>query len=445
MNSENIDALSIKSVPMIRVGLMHSKTISIKLNGEYKSEMGDFDPELTLSLEAGKIKYKNRYFSEIVFHSVNPTNCFTLKNVVIGIGFHWERAENQVFNGDLKVIIEGDGLRAINLIDVESYLESVISSEMSPTASLNLLKSHAVISRSWLLYPIFQKQLTVVEALHHIEKNGEWIRWYERDAHNGFDVCADDHCQRYQGVSKIVDTKAKKAVSETRGLVLMHNHTVCDARFSKCCGGVTEEFENCWSDQHFDYLESFVDGSSDLKIEKLIEENAYKDFQKASPKVWCNTNDPQILGQVLNDFDRETNDFFRWKVSYSQAEIAGLLKIKSGIDFGRIKKVKALTRSNSGRIVRLKIIGEFKTIIIGKELEIRKWLSRSHLYSSAFYVEEENQTDGYPTGFTFKGSGWGHGVGLCQIGAAVMGEIGKDYTEILHHYYPNTELKVIYS
>ena len=347
---------------------------------------------------------------------------FTLKEVVIGIGFHWERKEDQTFCGALLLKMEEGQVRAINVVPVETYLTSVISSEMSANASLELLKAHAVISRSWLMRILNDNvddndndndklstvncQLSTVNcqlSTDHI------IRWYDNEAHVGFDVCADDHCQRYQGITRQSNPQVVDAIEATRGLVLTYEGKICDARFSKCCGGMTEVFESCWENIRHPYL-------------------------VAKPDPYCNTKDKCILSQVLNNYDQETVDFYRWTVSYTTDELSELVSRKSGIDFGRILDLVPQERGASGRIITLKIIGEKRTLTVGKELEIRKWLSESHLYSSAFEVEKT------PDGFILHGKGWGHGVGLCQIGAAVMGDQGIPYDEILSFYYPHAEL-----
>ena len=272
------------------------------------------------------------------------------------------------------------------------------------------------------------------------------MKWYERDAHTHFDVCADDHCQRYQGITKASTQAVIEAIEATKGQVLMYNGEICDARFSKSCGGVSENFENCWAPEHYPYLTKVIDNSSmheNFATDLTIEENAEK-WIRESPEAFCNTNDKKILSQVLNNYDQETTDFYRWKVEYTQAQMAEIISRRSGYDFGEIIDFKPLKRGESGRIIELQITGTKLTVIVGKELEIRKWLSNSHLYSSAFVVDKSDIKDGVPQKFTLTGAGWGHGVGLCQIGAAVMGEQGYKYHEILQHYFQNAELTTIY-
>lgn len=351
------------------------------------------------------------------FKSPGADASFEVEKVSIGKAFHWERQENQVFRGDINLHLTDDGIVLINRVDLETYLESVISSEMSAHASLELLKAHAVISRSWLLHPIrnaaYHKKTVPVREFVSDE---EIIRWYERDDHDGFDVCADDHCQRYQGITRSLNTKACDAVQSTRGELIMYGDEICDARFSKCCGGKTELFSSCWENTDHPYLVSKSDD-------------------------YCSDTDPEVLRQVLNDYDTETMDFYRWQKIFSNTELAELLERKSGIKFGKIKKLTPLQSGPSGRITLLEIEGELRTIRVGKELEIRKWLSESHLYSSAFQVEYKNMKNDIPGSILLIGSGWGHGVGLCQIGAAVMGARGKNYREILEFYFPGTRIQ----
>ncbi len=354
----------------------------------------------------------------------NPSNhSFIVKDVPIGIDFHWERKEDQEFKGDFEIIKEKGKQRLINIVPIEDYLTSVISSEMSANGFPELLKAHAVISRSWLLA---QKEKAV--QLHQSEVNyssitetgDEYIRWYDREDHVFFDVCADDHCQRYQGITRASTPIVKEAVEKTSGEVLLYNDKICDTRFSKCCGGITEKFENCWEPVVHPYLESIQD-------------------------PFCNTEDKRILHQVLNNYDQETEDFYRWKVSFSQDEISKLIQRKSCWDFGNILDLIPIEKGPSGRIIKLKIVGSKLSKTVGKELFIRKILSESHLYSSAFDVEKKYDSgNAIPSSFTLHGSGWGHGVGLCQIGAAVMAKEGYSYQEILAHYFPHSILKKIY-
>ena len=374
-------------------------------------------------------------------HSTPERPTFLLKNVRIGIGFHWDRLEDQEFEGTLEIRDNADGTQtAINRLDVEDYLSSVITSEMSATSSLELLKAHAVISRSWVLRPIISPSTCTEKP--DLSDPDRHIIWYERDAHEGFDVCADDHCQRYEGITRRDEhpeaaANVQKAIDATRGQVLMYDGKVCDARFYKSCGGATELFENAWANEHYDYLEPVRDEIGTPLPDLTIEENA-QEFIRTSPSAYCNTTDERILSQVLNNYDQETKDFYRWSVQYTAAELSDIIRERSGIDFGEILDLVPIKRGPSARLYEMQIVGSKRTMVIGKELEIRKWLSRSHLYSSAFVVDRNEAGD-----FILTGAGWGHGVGLCQIGAAVMADKGYTYEQILAHYFPGSELKTI--
>lgn len=366
-----------------------------------------------------------------------------LTDVVIGIHFHWERKENQFFKGSLQIIREEGHLTAVNILDIEDYLLSVISSEMSATSSLELLKAHAVISRSWLMAQkeksrqLASRQTGYTSGYQNTE---ELIRWFDREDHRHFDVCADDHCQRYQGIHKVSTPLVHQAVQETAGEVLTCEGKICDARFSKCCGGISERFENVWEPIPHPYLTEIYDLPSAPVLPDLTREKEAEAWIKASPAAFCNTRDTRILSEVLNDYDQETQQFFRWEVYYTRQELSDLIHEKMQTDLGLINDLIPIERGPSGRIIRLKIIGSENTLTIGKELMIRKALSPTHLYSSAFIVEKEYNT-GCLAGFRLKGAGWGHGVGLCQIGAAVMGAQGYNYRQILAHYFPGTTLE----
>lgn len=374
-------------------------------------------------------------------HSTPECPTFLLKNVRIGIGFHWDRLENQEFEGTLEIRDNADGTQtAINRLDVEDYLSSVITSEMSATSSLELLKAHAVISRSWVLRPIISPSTGSDKP--DLSDPDRHVIWYERDAHEGFDVCADDHCQRYEGITRRDEhpqaaVNVQKAIDATRGQVLMYDGKVCDARFYKACGGATELFENAWANEHYPYLEAVRDEIGTPLPDLTIEENAQA-FIRTSPAAYCNTTDERILSQVLNNYDQETKDFYRWTVHYTAAELSEIIRERSGIDFGDILDLVPIKRGPSARLYEMQIIGSKRTMVVGKELEIRKWLSRSHLYSSAFVVDRNENGD-----FILTGAGWGHGVGLCQIGAAVMADKGYTYEQILAHYFPGSELRTI--
>ena len=405
-----------KEQPNVSVGIVSGQKIEFSLNAPYTAKGETIEGRQTVEFSEGGILWNGNQYRELTFTPSSAEASFSLFDVTIGVNFHWERKETQVFLGTLRLVVESDQITAINELPVEKYLASVISSEMKATAGLELLKAHAVISRSWLLAQMRRRE----EVQEHkndffsfIKKDDELIRWYDREDHTIFDVCADDHCQRYQGITKQTSKNVEQALKATRGQILCYGDDICDARFSKCCGGVTEEFQYCWEDTPKPYLISVED-------------------------PFCNTNDKAVLSQVLNDYDLETNDFYRWTVEYSVDEISALIREKLKDDFGTITDLIPLERGKSGRIWKLKIVGTKKTFTIGKELEIRRALSESHLYSSAFDVEKTEK------GFRLNGKGWGHGVGLCQIGAAVMGQQGYKYDQILLHYYRNAEIKRIY-
>ena len=437
--------------PLISIGILTAKEIRFDLYGEFLIEFSDkkFSGRYKAKLENGRINIiheKQEILSsvEIIFTPNDlETESFLLRDVVIGKNFHWEKKENQRFRGALKFIIEKDEITAVNILPIEEYLISVISSEMNARSSKNLLKAHAIVSRGWLLSQLEKKNSNPVSE---IITEDEIIRWYDREDHANYDLCADDHCQRYQGVTKIISDNASDAITETRGLALMYNDKICDTRYSKSCGGMTEPFENVWEPEHHPYLSSIIDYKFEpdgTEVDLRIEKNSER-WIKSSPNAYCNTSDAKILSQILVDFDQTTLDFYRWKVEYTQDELAGIIHRKSGIDFGKIIDLIPIERGNSGRLIKLKIVGTNKTITIGKELEIRKTLSASHLYSSAFIVLKENIVEEIPQKFILKGAGWGHGVGLCQIGAAVMGELGYGFDEILTHYFHGTKIQKIY-
>lgn len=388
--------------------------------------------------------------------STEKADVFTVHDVTIGKNFHWQRKEDQQFRGSIETVITPDNkIALINHIDVETYLKSVISSEMSAKASLELLKAHAVISRSWVLKQRENRLKTKKKAevpnqsegkknADETDTNGceEIIRWYDHEDHTLYDVCADDHCQRYQGVTRQTTATVDIAVDATRGEVLTFGGELCDARFSKCCGGAMETFANCWGDEEHPYLAPRADckDSADASLPDLTDEQNAREWIEGRPEAFCNTTDSRILAQVLNNYDLETTDFYRWQVEYDGKELGELILRKSGIDLGVIMSMEPLERGDSGRIVRLMIVGSKRRIIVGKELEIRRWLSPTHLYSSAFTVERSDNSDSAVPRFILRGAGWGHGVGLCQIGAAVMGAKGYDYRRILAHYYPGAEI-----
>lgn len=443
--------------PLISVGIFTKPKISFTFFGEFKLRDGEeiFSGICNAALDGSRIIIEQNGISktfenEVLFEPEDfESEYFSLKDVVIGVDFHWQRTEKESFRGSLKLIIDNGGLLAINVIPVEEYLKSVISSEMSAKSRLHLLKAHSIISRSWLLAQIEKSNQLKKEKKKYItrtESESELTVWYDREDHEKFDVCADDHCQRYQGITKIYSEIANQAVEETRGLLLTHENKICDARFSKSCGGVSESFENAWEPIKFPYLHSVIDYKfepDNFEIDFSSEANAEK-WIRANPPAYCNTKDTKVLSQILLDYDLETSDFYRWNVIYSQEEISQLIKKKSEIDFGSIIDLTPVERGDSARLIKLKIVGTKKTMTIGKELEIRRTLSKTHLYSSAFIVEKKNIVDGIPQQFILRGAGWGHGVGLCQIGAAVMAEKGFQFDEILMHYYRNARIEKRY-
>ncbi|MFI3239666.1 MAG: SpoIID/LytB domain-containing protein [Bacteroidales bacterium] len=436
------------SVPQVKVGIMNEPTIKFILNEDYSFNGEIVKGEQFAEYVDGKIKWNGNIYQQIDFTPVKEdAGTFELIDVTIGVNFHWERKENQSFKGALRLIVESAKLYAVNILSVEDYLLSVISSEMSATASLELLKAHAVISRSWLLAQIEKnKKLTAANAEYSATQltDTELVKWYDREDHVNFDVCADDHCQRYQGITRASTQEVADAIKATWGEVVMYDGELCDARFSKCCGGVLEEFENCWEPTHYEYLEARRDGANCMEFPDLTIEEESDKWIRTSPDAFCNTVDKEILSQVLNNYDQETTDFYRWKVEYTQDEIAKLIKERSGVDYGTIIDLQPVSRGTSGRLYRMKIVGTKQTLIIGKELEIRRTLSPSHLYSSAFVVDKEDVKDGVPGKFILTGAGWGHGVGLCQIGAAVMGANGYKYKDILLHYFINASINNLY-
>jgi stage II sporulation protein D len=375
-----------------------------------------------------------------------PGSTFSLFGVTIGKRFHWERPEDQIFPGDLVFQAHPDGtVTAINEVPVEEYLRSVISSEMNAQAPTQFLKAHAILSRSWLLSSLERRRKGEEPAESTqpaVMTQGETIRWYDGDDHDLFDVCADDHCQRYHGVTKITSGEARHAVEDTRGKVVTYRGTVCDARYSKACGGLTELYSTAWGDRDMPYLKSICDGSGHHRA--VSSEEEAERWILSAPEAHCHTADKELLTRILPDFDRETDAFFRWTVTYTQEELSAIVNEKSGLDFGDIRALVPLSRGPSGRIRRLRVEGSRMSVVVGKELEIRRWLSRSHLYSSAFVVTTEKDRSGKAESFVLRGAGWGHGVGLCQIGAAVMASQGFQAEDILTHYFTDIAVEAVY-
>ena len=446
--------------PNVTVGIVSGQKIHFSLNKPYLAKGETVMGEQVVEFSEGGVLWNGNQYSKLTFHPQSADASFSLSDVTIGVNFHWERKETQTFLGTLRFVVEADKICAINELPVEKYLESVISSEMSATSSLELLKAHAVISRSWLLAQMKKRREVAASGnnfFSFVKKDDMQIRWYDREDHTIFDVCADDHCQRYQGITKETSPHVAEAIRQTLGQVLLDGEDICDARFSKCCGGETEEFQYCWEDTPKSYLTAVRDLVLGVKNEEqedsslftlhssLQDEATAERWIRSNPPAFCNTTDKKILSQVLNDYDQETADFYRWKVTYSQEKLQQLFEEKLKMNFGAILDMKAVERGKSGRISKLQIIGTEKTFTIGKELEIRRALSDTHLYSSAFVVDKYDKDEqGVPQRFEIIGAGWGHGVGLCQIGAAVMGEQGYAYNDILLHYYQGAEIKQLY-
>ncbi len=451
--------------PNVTVGIVSGQKIHFSLTKPYLAKGETVTGDQVVEFFEGGVLWNGNQYSKLTFHPQSNDASFSLSDVTIGVNFHWERRETQTFLGTLRFVVEADKICAINELPVEKYLESVISSEMSATSSLELLKAHAVISRSWLLAQM-KKRREVAESGNNffsfVKKDDMLIRWYDREDHTIFDVCADDHCQRYQGITKETSPHVAEAIRQTKGQVLLDGDEICDARFSKCCGGVTEEFQYCWENTPKNYLSAIRDIALGVKtsstrrnedseidgigsLPDLTQEQAAEKWIRSNPPAFCNTQDKRVLSQVLNDYDQETADFYRWKVSLTQEKIQQLLEEKLKLNVGSVLDLQAVERGKSGRISKLQIIGTEKTFTIGKELEIRRALSDSHLYSSAFVVDKYDLNEqGVPGRFELIGAGWGHGVGLCQIGAAVMGEEGYAYDDILLHYYQGANIKQLY-
>ena len=436
--------------PDVTVGIVSAQKIHFSLNKPYLAKGEKVLGEQVVEFSEGGVLWNGNQYSQLTFHPQSADASFSLSDVTIGVNFHWERKETQTFLGTLRFVVESDKIVAINELPVEKYLESVISSEMSATSSLELLKAHAVISRSWLLAQM-KKRREVAESGNNFfsftKKEDTLIRWYDREDHTLFDVCADDHCQRYQGITKETSPHVAEAIRQTKGQILMDGDEICDARFSKCCGGITEEFQYCWEDTPKTYLTAVRDIALGVEhtLPNLTNEEEAEKWIRFNPPAFCNTQDKKILSEVLNDYDQETVNFYRWKETLSQEKLQQLIADKLKMDLGAILDMKAVERGKSGRISKLQIIGTEKIFTIGKELEIRRTLSDSHLLSSAFVVDKYDKDEqGVPQRFELIGAGWGHGVGLCQIGAAVMGEQGYHYDAILLHYYQGAEIKKLY-
>jgi stage II sporulation protein D len=440
----------ITTEPTITVGIIdHAVRVDGTFSGTFRVGESLVEGEYSARIESDVVVVTDSpgnvvaRASEVVCKGGKGTS-FSLNDVVIGIGFHWEQKQRQTFTGELRFIRRTDGTLCVcNVVPLEEYLVSVISSEMSGTASLEFLKAHAITSRSWLVAMLDRARKHQRKTAAHSEQTeSEITRWYDREDHDLFDVCADDHCQRYQGVIRIVSDVARNAVVATRGQFLLYNNAICDARFSKCCGGLSERYESCWDDNPVSYLQPVAD--SVQQHAWISDEASAAHWIRSSPDAFCNTADPEILAQILPSIDRSTRSFFRWSVEYTRSQLEEIIARKSGLRFGTMVNLVPITRGPSGRIVRLRIEGSERSIIVGKELEIRRWLSDSHLYSSAFVVERAMNAAGLPDRFRLVGAGWGHGVGLCQIGAAVMAQRGFKAEQIASHYFTGATLQQLY-
>ena len=429
--------------PQISVGVLASESVKFSFTEKYLCRQTNktVEGEGEVMTDGLQILYNGVPFDRLDFEPVDDNGRFELYNVRIGIGFHWERLETQLFSGELHFVVEDNKIRAINRLPIEDYLFCVIASEMSATSSAQLLRAHAVTSRSWLMAQLDKsKRLQGKRYKSTTLSESMLIRWYDREDHKLFDVCADDHCQRYQGLTRASNSAVRDAIDATRGQVITFGGEICDARFSKCCGGVTELFETCWEPVQHPYLQSFVDDARQpdgFDTDLTKEDNARRWIENA-PSAFCNTNDATILRQVLNSYDQETADFYRWRVEYTAEQLTDIVRRKTGIDFGLITSLEPIERGPSGRIVKLRITGTKCNFVIGKALEVRRALSESHLYRSAFTVEKNADR------FILRGAGWGHGVGLCQIGAAVMSYSGYDYKMILNHYFRNAKIEKLW-
>lgn len=455
--------VSLNQEPLLRVGLMSgasaAQTLTLTLGGGYRASNGEVleSGEYTASVDGASIRLDGTSAINATQWTLTPVdfeaNRATVHGITIGVGFHWQRNESQDFQGNVVLVPQSDRILVVNELPLEAYLVSVISSEMSASAPPELLRAHAIVSRSWLLAQMTNRSKQTSGASHEETSSRdrgsqtEMIRWWDRENHADFDVCADDHCQRYQGISKAFSYTAFEAVRDTRGKVLMWGDEICDARYSKSCGGMTEEFRAAWEDRDVAYLHAAYDGEGEIaggSLPLTVEYNA-KAWIKSRPAAFCNTDSAELLTRILPEFDQETRDFYRWEIDYSNEELRKIISDRTGLDIGRLISIEAIERGKSARIIRLRIVGENQTVVIGKELQIRRALSRSHLYSSAFVVEAEaDSSSNYPQRFRLIGAGWGHGVGLCQIGAAVMAERGYSYGQILSHYFRGTDERTLY-
>lgn len=431
--------------PEIRVGILQAPRITILISHTYlvNGVTAAAGTALHFECSGNSVACNGIEAASFTLKPCSPEATATVLDVTIGIGFHWQQHEDQQFKGSFEIIRSQESLIAINSIDIELYLQSVIASEMNAGAPAEFLKAHAVISRSWALAQT--RHSTAATPAEVTATADETVRWYDHAAHTLFDVCADDHCQRYQGCAKASTPQTAEAIAATRGEVLTYGGEICDARFSKCCGGITERFSTCWQPADYPYLEPVSDTPEPHDCDCSSEQDARRWIESSPAEPFCANPPEELLATVLNTYDRSTPHLYRWRVDYTADQLSQIIRQRTGSDFGRIIDMQPLHRGPSGRIDRLRITGTLRTHIFGKELEIRRTLSTSHLYSSAFTVERHDiAPDGTPGSWTLHGAGWGHGVGLCQIGAAVMATRGYDYRQILAHYFRGSEITAIY-
>lgn len=355
----------------------------------------------------------------IVLDTNNTSSHITVSNIMIGIQFHWQKHEDLDYRGIIEVGFNNQGkLVVINEIDLENYLVSVNSSEMTSDCPIGLLESQTVVARNTVLATM---------GKHHYNTN--------------FHLCSDDHCQCYHG-KKREQQVSRQAVENTWGRILLHGDEICDARYSKICGGIMEDYRYVWENRDIPYMVSGIDSDEEINYPANTEETA-KELIDTSLPAYCNTDLHKLPENLANLYS--TQNLFRWEVTYPREELESLISEKTGKDIGELQDIIPLERGDSGRLIYINLVGSDKTLKIGKELEIRRVLSKSHLYSSCFYVRKEMGTDGKVSRFILKGAGWGHGVGLCQVGATVMASKKIPYQKILEHYYKNTNLVSLYS
>lgn len=423
----------------VQVGILEAPSIDFNILSPYLLNGEQITGPQTVNFEKGRINYNGKLYDELSFIPADKdTARIEVSRVTIGKDFHWQEEQTQQFSGSWKIVANQENVIGINIIGMEEYLKSVVSSEMSANAPIELLKAHAIIARSWLIRMIEKNEPEMLSGNLH------GLIWHEAEEHRYYDVCADDHCQRYQGITRITNPAAVEAVEATQGQVITYLDEVIDARYSKCCGGITEEFSTAWGDKDYPYLISVRDTIGNSQIwRSWIDKNIDK-WVGEKPPAWCNVTDPVVIRSIMNDFDQKTTDFYRWTVTYTQEELVDIIRIKTGMDPGEVISLEPLERGPSGRLWKLRINGTLNSWVIGKELEIRRAFSPTHLYSSAFTVETEQDEAGNTTRFIFHGAGWGHGVGLCQIGAANMAAHGYSFQEIIRHYYRKAEVTKIY-